>query len=423
MQIIAFSPRYFPAVGGAEIHLAALLERFVRDGHQVTVVTTDALDFQYFWEPSAAQVPSEAPISHNGVEMMRFPVKHLPFTPLSYHAWRRGLWVLSRLPFTSVGLGAMLSRQTPRSPALWHWVNTTTRTADIILGMNICYEPFLWAGASLAQRLNVPFVAQPLTHLGAGASPATDPQSQFYTMAHQTAVVTQADLAVMQSPTERDFYIERGASPERFTVVSPGIDLERYGLGDGGRFRAKHQLKEPIVAYIGTHDRDKGTLDLIKAVSQLWQDGATCELVLAGAQTAEFAEFWAQLDDQTRERIVLLGRISDQDKHDLLAALDLFVMPSRIDSFGMVYLEAWLYEKPVIAARAWGMSDLIDDGCGGVLVPFGEASVLAGEIAGLLANPEKRQAMGRAGSIKARENYTWEEKYQTFSAALSELIP
>ena len=61
----------------------------------------------------------------------------------------------------------------------------------------------------------------------------------------------------------------------------------------------------------------------------------------------------------------------------MLAAADVFAMPSRTDSFGIVYLEAWLYRLPVIAARTWGMSDVVRNGEDGLLVPFGDVSVLA----------------------------------------------
>lgn len=426
MHLICFSPRYYPAVGGAESYIINLAERFAADGHAVTVITTDAHDFQLFWQPEARRVTASEVTLHNGVRIKRFPVKHLPFTPLSYHAWRRGLWWLSRLLFVPAGLMAWTSRQTPRLPDLWNWVENdkVDQQVDIVMGLNICYEPMLWAGKHLAERLNVPFIAVPFTHLGAGNTPASDPQSQFYTMRHQIDVVQKADAALMQTQSEKDFYVSNGGTAERIHLASAGINPEEYGGGAGKRWREDKAIlaDRPIVAYIGTHDYDKGTTHLIEAAELLWQQEMEFELVLAGIQTAEFRQYVGAVSPDVAQRIHLLGRISNEEKQDLLAALDLFVMPSRIDSFGIVFLEAWLYGKPVIGSKAWGMADVIAEGKDGLLVPFGEPTELARAIGRLLADPEQRLKMGAHGKAKTLAEHRWEQKYQTVLKVLSDLV-
>ena len=426
MRIICFSPRYYPAVGGAESYVISLAERFAADGHTVTVITTDAHDFQLFWQPEARRVSNSAATEHNGVQIKRFPVRHLPLTPLSYHAWRRGLWYLSHLPFIPAGLIARIARQTPRLPELWDWVKNGEfgQPVDVVMGLNICYEPMLWAGKYFADRLDVPFVAAPFTHLGAGATPASDPQSKFYTMRHQVDIVNKADIALMQTRSEKDFYISKGGTAERIHTASAGINPEEYGDGDGNRWRADHAIppERPIVAYIGTHDYDKGTTHTIEAAGQLWLQGVEFELVLAGTQTAEFSNYFNSISPHLAQRIHLLGRISNEEKQDLLAALDLFVMPSRIDSFGIVFLEAWLYGKPVIGSQAWGMADVIDDGEDGLLVPFGQPSELAQTIGRLLADSDRRRKMGKHGKAKTLAQHRWNQKYESVLEILSEVV-
>ena len=85
-------------------------------------------------------------------------------------------------------------------------------------------------------------------------------------------------------------------------------------------------------------------------------------------------------------------------------------MPSRSDSFGIVYLEAWLYSKPVIGARTWGVMDVIEDGRTGVLVPFGDVEALAAAVRALLTQPERRAAMGAAGRERVYRLHTWDRK-------------
>jgi glycosyltransferase involved in cell wall biosynthesis len=168
---------------------------------------------------------------------------------------------------------------------------------------------------------------------------------------------------------------------------------------------------------------DKGTTHLVEAIRSLWRAGREVELVLAGAIMPEFAAFMTALPEADRRRVRVLGPISDQEKRDLLAAADIFAMPSRTDSFGIVYLEAWLHGKPVIGARTWGIMDVIRDGVDGLLVPFGAPEELAAALASLLDDPARRAAMGEAGRVKVHAEHTWEKKFpqiETLYCALAE---
>jgi glycosyltransferase involved in cell wall biosynthesis len=161
---------------------------------------------------------------------------------------------------------------------------------------------------------------------------------------------------------------------------------------------------------------DKGTVHVVEAVRSLWRQGCQVELVLAGAAMKGFLDFLSQLPRADRERIHLLGSVSDQEKRDLLAATDIFAMPSRTDSFGIAYLEAWLYGKPVIGAQTWGVMDVIQDGVDGLLVPFGDVDRLATALAELLDDPERRRSMGEAGRAKVYAEHTWEKKFPTIES-------
>ena len=106
-----------------------------------------------------------------GVRVLRFPVRHLPLSALSYPAWRRFLWVLSRYSTVPSRILARLARFTPWTPDLWQWLEQTSERFDIVAGTTICFEPLLEAGLLLAGRQGVPFVIHPLTHLGIRSNP------------------------------------------------------------------------------------------------------------------------------------------------------------------------------------------------------------------------------------------------------------
>jgi glycosyltransferase involved in cell wall biosynthesis len=111
----------------------------------------------------------------------------------------------------------------------------------------------------------------------------------------------------------------------------------------------------------------------------------------------------------------------DQVKRDALAAADLFVMPSRTDSFGIAYLEAWCYGLPVVGARAGGVPDVIDDGHDGLLAPFGDLDAIAGAISRLLHDRDLAQQLGAAGHAKVLRELTWDQIYAKVRSVYDEV--
>lgn len=410
MRVLHIIQRYWPACGGAEAHLHEISARLAAEGHSVTVATTNSLDFELFWDPSRCRIP-EPEGCRDGVRILRFPVRHLPFPQLAYPAWRRLLWILSFLPPVPVGLSQRLARYTPWVPELWRWLKQTGEHFDLVAGMTICFESLLEAGLRFARQRGIPFVIYPLTHLGAGPRPGADSLSRFYTMRHQVALVRASDAVIAQTSTERAFYIQHGVPSERILVAGPGVNPGEVIGGDGQRFRSRYGIRGALVASISNLSYDKGTFHLVEAIRYLRRQGREVTLALAGTVLQPFRRYWDRLNREDREGILLLGPINHGEKRDLLAACDVFAMPSRTDSFGIVYLEAWLYRKPVIAARTWGVTDVVQDGEDGLIVPFGDVTALAEAIAFLMDHPDLRDAMGRKGEQKALSLHTWDRKY------------
>ena len=95
---------------------------------------------------------------------------------------------------------------------------------------------------------------------------------------------------------------------------------------------------------------------------------------------------------------------------------DIFVMPSRSDAYGIVYLEAWATKTPVIAANFPAMQEVINEKKDGILVEFDNTENLCDEILSLLASPEKRIQMGENGYAKIQKQNNW---YQIASQTLN----
>ncbi|MBJ9621099.1 glycosyltransferase [Burkholderia multivorans] len=98
-----------------------------------------------------------------------------------------------------------------------------------------------------------------------------------------------------------------------------------------------------------------------------------------------------------RDRVRFDGRVGDSALHEAYATCDVFVAPSRFESFGLVFLEAMRVGKPVIGCAAGGMPEVVEHGVNGLLVPPGDAAALAQAILRLVRDSAERAAMGARG--------------------------
>ena len=420
MRILHVIHRYWPALGGAELYVANISRRLVSNGCQVTVATTDALDFELFWSPHARRVSCNATWV-DGIRVMRFPVEHIPLSCLAFPALRRLIWALSRMATIPSAWLNRLARLTPRTPELFRWLATTQEQFDLVAGITITFEGLIEAARRFARRQRRPFVVYPLTHLGAGPQPGTDAVSRFYTMRHQIEAVLNSDFLIAINSDEAAFYRQRGMPSERIAVVEPGVDLAELKGGSRERFRRRYGLQGPIVGVLSAMAFDKGVPHVVEAIRRLWRDGVHVHLVLAGAVLTQFKRYLAGLPAEDRNRLLVLGQIDHQTKLDLLDAIDLLALPSRTDAFGIVYLEAWAYAKPVIAARTWGVRTVVEHGRDGLLVPFGDIRALSEAIQQLLENAVLRRQLGEAGYRKVVTRYTWDRLYPRIGEIYAQL--
>jgi glycosyltransferase involved in cell wall biosynthesis len=311
-----------------------------------------------------------------------------------------------------------LSRFTPFIPTLDRALDNTAEHFDLVHTANISLDSSVYAAYRLARRKKIPFVLTPFLHLGEADDAHV---RRYYTMPHQLEMLRRADAVVVMTQREGDALAELGVARERVHRIGAGVEPAELAGGNAARFRSEHGIETPIVAYIGTAAYDKGTVHLIEAMKQVW-DKREATLVLAGTQMSAFEKFFAEQPETVKARTRALGFISAHTKRDLLAACDVLVMPSRTDSFGIVYLEAWVYDKPVIGARAGGVPEVIDDDQNGFLVKFGDVEDIAARILRLLDDPALARWFGENGHRKVLRELTWEQQYGKVRGLYEELL-
>jgi glycosyltransferase involved in cell wall biosynthesis len=303
-------------------------------------------------------------------------------------------------------------RLSPWVPGLDRALRREAARYDLVHTANIALEAPILAAADYCRRRDVPLVVTPFVHLGEDHDRRV---RKYYTMRHQLAVLRRADAVVAQTEREWRFLAARGVPEARLHLIGAGVDPAALAGGDGAAFRARHRIAGPIVAQLGTTAFDKGTPHVVEALRALWRRGVEATLVIAGPTMDHFLAYFDALPEVDRARCRLLGFISPEEKRDLLAATTVLAHPTRTDTFGIVYLEAWCYGVPVIGARAGGVPDVIDDGGNGLLVPFAAVPALADAIRRLLDDPALAAELGARGRAKVLERYTWDRVAAAFA--------
>jgi glycosyltransferase involved in cell wall biosynthesis len=391
-------------LGGAEVYLQGLSERLVATGHAVTVATTNAASVDYLLSGKGERINA----SHEtlgGVTILRFPVRHLPFSPYSYQVLRRLTSEVSRIPVCSSSLPVRWGRYMPWVPSLETALSGCNGTFDVVHGVNLSYESLPLTALRHARKTGAPFLFTPLLHIGEKAGGAV---YRYCTMAHQRELFRGSTKIIVQTDREKDVLLRIGIEGSKIEKVGVAVDLKQIQGGDGQRFKKEHGIGKPLVVFVGRVSYDKGAVHLVQAIQQLWDQGREVDLVLVGPVSGRFAGYYESLPSSTRERVKLLGPVKEEEKRDLLDAAEMLVLPSRVDSFGIVFLEAWAYKKPVIGAAAGGVPEVIAEGEDGLLVPFGDVGALSQRIATLLDDEPMRRRLGEAGHRKVSQFYTWD---------------
>ena len=135
------------------------------------------------------------------------------------------------------------------------------------------------------------------------------------------------------------------------------------------------------------------------------------------------------MSDPSRElgvehQVTLRGQVPREDMPGILRSADAVVCTPWYEPFGIVPLEAMACGVPVVAAAVGGLTDTVMDRATGLHVPPRDPAAIAGALAELLANPELRSELGRAGQRRASSRYSWDrvaaETEKAYRHALSD---
>jgi glycosyltransferase involved in cell wall biosynthesis len=276
-------------------------------------------------------------------------------------------------------------------------------------------------GLRLARRRDVPFFVTPFLHLGDPADPHDRTRRQ-YTAPHLIWLLRQADGVFVQTRAERAAAVSLGVPEARIHLQGLGVDPADCTGGDRAAARKAWGIQphEAVVGHLANNSAEKGTVDLLRAAEQAWARGYRFHVVLAGPAMPNFRAFWAGFGP--KERVTRLGILSNEQKRDFFDGIDVFTLPSRTDSFGLVLLEAWANGKPNLVYRAGGPAELVRDGIDGLQVRCGDVEELAAQLVRLVSDADFRRALGERGLARIRREFQWDDKLEVVRNVLASRV-
>jgi N-acetyl-alpha-D-glucosaminyl L-malate synthase BshA len=183
-------------------------------------------------------------------------------------------------------------------------------------------------------------------------------------------------------------------------VIPNFVNLQEYRPGEPGHRRGLVPEGHKLITHVSNFREVKRVKDVVRVFARIRRAmPATLMMIGDGPERVD-------AENEARELAVspdirFLGRLDSVAS--LLQASDLFILPSQTESFGLAALEAMACGAPVVATRAGGLPEVIDDDLNGILEPVGSVEAMGRRAVELLRDPERHATMRAAAIAKAQE--------------------
>jgi len=231
--------------------------------------------------------------------------------------------------------------------------------------------------------------------------------------ARERRAARHVDAAVCMTRAVHAHCLENGVAARRTRVIYDAVDEAGFRPSRArADVRAELGLPaaSPCFGIAGNIQEWKGQAVVVDAMAQLHRRLPSAHCVIIGGAHRAGADYETALRD--RVRTLGLGDVIHftgfrRDIADVMNALDVVVHASiRPEPFGRVILEGMLLAKPVVAAAAGGVPELVSDGETGFLVPPGQPAILADRLVGLLSDAARRERIGARAQTWARTHFS-----------------
>ncbi len=292
---------------------------------------------------------------------------------------------------------------------------------------------FAWAALKLAHNNDLVYVAHPnLAPIGLFLK-FLRPNTRYVVAAHGTDVWEPLGLlrrwglqsaTALTAPsnfTARTMVKTQRLEAARVSVLPWAIEPHLLRRNGNAQRRPASLPNGRILLTVGRMDpaeREKGIDEVMRALPAVLQESPDTYYLIVGEgdDVTRLQRLAAELD--VKEHVVFIGHTSEEELAGYYDACDVFVMPSRQEGFGLVFLEAMAAGKPVIGGDHGGTPDVVLDGVNGFLVQYGDIKTLTMRLSRLLSDGELCRQMGEAGRQRVHQHFTFE----TFRKRLTQIL-
>ncbi|UCV20754.1 glycosyltransferase [Ferribacterium limneticum] len=194
------------------------------------------------------------------------------------------------------------------------------------------------------------------------------------------------------------------------TVIQPfGIKAPDLALLDDRGIKSRVQI-----LFVGRFEVRKGIIELLEIIPGLLKRNRNIEFKLVGDNTIPSfigLSYWDEFSNKYSseawfDRVEVTGIIDDESLEKAYADCDVFVAPSRYESFGLIYVEAMRYKKPCIGCDVGGVPEVVINGKSGILVSVNDPEAISNAVQLLVDDPILREKYGNAGYQRYNDNFT-----------------
>jgi glycosyltransferase involved in cell wall biosynthesis len=251
-------------------------------------------------------------------------------------------------------------------------------------------------------------------------------------VAARNRLLRDADAFVAMSRLIRDEIVASGVAPEKVRHIPHGVDMERFRpSAPEERALLRRRLGLPpgarIVTFTGRLLRGKGLETLVEAFAAQEtraSQEARAHLLIVGSGAGQALSVEHAIRERVARgdltgRVTLTGRVDNVE--DYLRASDVFAFPSEFEALGLALIEAQACGLACVGSRTGGIVDVIEHDRTGLLVNPGQVTDLAAALHALLADPERRVALGAAARQSAQRMYDIRDSVDRYRALFREL--
>ena len=372
MNILHVVPSFAPCFshGGVVNASYQIAKKQVEDGHDVTVYTTDSCNERLKFE-------NNYNVDVDGIKVFYF--KNLSNT-----------------------FKNKLTIDTPIS--LINYLKKTIHNFDII-HVHEHRQSLAIATHRYAKKNNVPYVLQ--AHGSVLPFFQKEQMKEIFDKLWGFDILHDASRAFALTEVEKEQYLKMGVSKDKIEIVPLGINLEEYDiLPERGKFKSKHTINddEKVILFLGRIHEIKGLDLLVKSFSQIQNDNV--KLAIVGGDYGFKGELEKLISEfNLTDKVIFPGVLTGQDKIEALVDCDIFVMPSRYESFTTSGLEAMACSKPLVLTENNHIHTWVKDNVG-LICKFDETD-LSNCIQTLLNDEELCRTFGKTGRELIENKYDW----------------